>query len=272
MESWEESNYLTRDPALWVKLMNDSTVEWGVGPFPFNVAAIPGDLNGSQSFRPGTLVITNAGIPNIGDKDVEKVVFGVASGLIISWGIGWLLYSWKYNKFRVPLNSRRQPPLSTSVLSHSTATTQAAAQGKGDGGPYRSHKAFGHELLTYYYEPYSTETEEYQKDTRNAGVESDDVEEVSQLLRKLYENDMWVWSRWSAPAVSEIEKDQHRSNSDAILQDIFRIVDSWDDRHTSGWSNEARQQLQAIKQQLDMIRAPYPRYNAQYHEWGREVA
>jgi hypothetical protein len=249
MESWEGYNYYTTDNQKWIQLMNYSTAEWRVGWLPLNVAAIPGPLNNSWQFPPGTTVIENASLPDIGDRGIEKVVFGVTSGVVILWAAWWLGRSIYRGTLFKPLSNHDE-------------TDNDADDGRLD------HEEFMQTLCNYYYPPIQTELELYEKNPYVEDVAGEDVEAVMELLRRMYDCDLGLYSLQYSPEAQDEERDELRIKSDAILAEVRTIVTSWNhqqedvQRRAQWWDKEERDRLREIVETMQMI--PEKRYDPNY--------
>jgi hypothetical protein len=185
MESWEHYNYYTRNNTLWVPLMNYSTVEWGVGWLPSNVVAIPGPLNSSWNFPPGTIVIENANIEELSDKrTVESIAFGITSAIGLLWAALYLLHG----KTTGTLFRPKPMHEDTTAKSSNPSTTQSDSQlmSNASADNFKMADDFKRELLKYYetVTTVTTELEIFERDASTQVLEGEDVEAVTELVRK----------------------------------------------------------------------------------------
>ncbi|KAK4447446.1 hypothetical protein QBC34DRAFT_128416 [Podospora aff. communis PSN243] len=251
MESWRGYNYYTANPAKWVELMNLSTSEWNIGPFPPNIVAIPGPLNASYNIPPGSLVIENASQANAGSRDTEKVIFGATSGLVILWAFGWCFWHWWKRTLFSPRGSKH---LSSEDLDGGNAyypdgdtvadgsTLELGAMGNG----FIPASRFKDELEIYY-ENVRTELELYEKKLGTDNVAPEDVEAGTELLRRRYLAQLGIYGMQNAHEVTEMERDQMAEKSDALMADFRKLVASWGgQQNTVGWSEEEREELREL--------------------------
>lgn len=264
MESWKGHNYYTRDPKKWVELMNLSTSEWNIGPLPPNVVAIPGPLNASYNFPPDTLVIENASQVAFGSRDIEKVIFGATSGLVILWAISWVGWNWWKDNLLKPRGYT--PPSEETDPDHfppmnldgdTIATSSVMELGTMANGFIPASK-FKTEL-DIYYEDVRTELEMYEKNLRTDGVDPEDVEASTELLRRMYETQLRLYSVQNSPEVSQRERDQMAAESEALLADFRALVVSWSGKqNVVGWGVEELEELSELVALLKAI--PENRY------------
>ncbi|KAH9884839.1 hypothetical protein F4778DRAFT_761899 [Xylariomycetidae sp. FL2044] len=261
METWKGRNYYTTNQTTWVELMNLSTVEWGLPHFPPNVVAIPGGLNDSSfHFDNSTYVIEYAGGSAAGQSPVESVVFGAASAAAIVIALIWLVWN------RATLLS---PPLPEEADMHTDAVEHGinGFSGSGGGGfelhvpdneQFVTAAAFKDKLHNFYYEPVESELELYEKDVSAERIDVEDVEAATALLRRMYMFDLELWSEQSSPYVTEGKRAETRDKSDAILAEVRKTVDVWDEQ--AGWHTSERQQLGQIVGFFEML--PKRRYGS----------
>jgi hypothetical protein len=109
MESWEGQIINDTNPASWVRLLNLSTADWGVGPLPAKaIIALPGALNDSYHFDNTTIVLPNAGATTLNGQPAYAVTVGVVSGLSILLTCVWLFFQW--DTLWSPPGGPRHPP------------------------------------------------------------------------------------------------------------------------------------------------------------------
>ncbi|KAM7208581.1 chaperone protein DnaK, partial [Naviculisporaceae sp. PSN 640] len=254
MESWRGYNYYTANATKWVQLMNLSTSEWNIGPLPPNVVAIPGPLNSSYNFSPETLVIENASQVSFGSRDIEKVLFGATSGLVLLWAFLWL--AWNRKKLLEPrgsstLRSSEEIDHGHSLdgdTAHNNSVLELGAMGD---GRFVTAKRFKDELDVYY-ENVRTELELYEKNPKIDGVDPEDVEAGTELLRRRYDTQLGIYSEQNSNEVSQRERDQMAEQSEVLLADLRKLVESWraGKVNTAGWSPEELQELKEIGEKL----------------------
>jgi hypothetical protein len=249
MESWDGYNYYTSDPQGWVTLMNLSTQEFGIAYFPSNLIAIPGSLNDSYSFIPNnTIVIENAAKTEDGSRDIEKIIFGVTSGIAILWGIWWLVWTWHRDGLPHP---RKSPGKSGS---NGNTNSDLELANLAINPNFRSAATFRDMLRRFYYENVQTGLEMVEKDVAYDGVDAEDVEEVIALVQKMYAVDLELWSLQSVQSTTEERRNQLRRKSNAILDEIRRIVQSWEAAQNVGrWEEDEVQHVHAISRVLTEI-------------------
>lgn len=264
MESWRGHNYYTTNTTKWVELMNLSTSEWNIGRLPPNVVAIPGTLNASYNFPPETFVIENASQVTFGSRDIEKVLFGATSGLVLLWAFSWLAWNWWKGILLEPRGSSTLPSSEETEPGHSldgeTAHNSSMLElgAMGDGG-FVTAKSFKDELNVYY-ENVRTELELYEKNPRVDGVDPEDVEAGTELLRRIYDTQLGIYAMQNSHEVTQRERDQMAEQSEALLADLRKLVASWSSgkQNTAGWSPEELQELKELGQLLRAI--PENRY------------
>ena len=250
MESWRGRNYLTSKPDKWIELMNLSTVEWGIGYLPAGLKAIAGRLNSSYQFPPHTTVIQNAGKEEAGSRDVEKIVFGVTSGVVIFWAIIWLYLN--YSKFssvgNTPLN-----PTSSDAASLGTSITM----NNFDDENFVKTRDFRDKLRYFYYESDKTEVEIREKDFRHESVDAEDIETVNALLRQMFSLDLKLWAGQQTRRARQGGNAELMAKSDAILAEVHRLVASWNvnlnDPQTTVATDAEKQEMRKIVEFLQRI-------------------
>jgi hypothetical protein len=256
MESWEGLNYYTRDIYGWTNLMNRSTAELGVGWFPSNVIAIPDTIaNTTEQLRSDAVVIENASRADIGDRGIEKIVFGVTSGIVLLWAVLWL--SWRC--WTGTLLSPRTSPQPISQKSSVTATEQNG-KGVGDGETGFVTAEYFEEQLNHYYHPdIDTKLEMQEKDISTEGVSAADAEAMTDLLRKMYKLDLTLWSEQSVRG-EQTDAANIVMKSEAIWEEVRRELLGWTAQQgVTRWDDNERQQLHNISRILHNM--PQRRYN-----------
>lgn len=253
MESWEHYNYYTYNPSGWVELLNLSTAEWGIGYLPPSVIAINRTVNDADHFPPDAFVIQNAAIGTFLSRDVEKVVFGATSGLVILWAFCWVAFQCYRNSLFSPrkLTASNSGNSANSVFSHDTDATQIELANLGSGNTkFLKAEEFKQQLHNFYYEPVATELELYEKDFVKEDVSAADVETVTELLRKMYDLDLGLWAEQNSHT-TEWEMNQFRLKSDAALAEVRHLVTSWTSRNrTPSWTEEEAVHLRSVLQVL----------------------
>ncbi|KAI8635596.1 hypothetical protein F5Y19DRAFT_408381 [Xylariaceae sp. FL1651] len=264
MESWEGHNYYTTDPVIWVELMNYSTVEWGLGYFPQDIRALPGALNSSYNFSNETYVIEYAGRADSDNRATEKIVFGIVSAIAIAFALVWLCYNWKTLFQPRNANSGESLPRPNSPTSNHTAATELT--------PLQDNKFWGaddfkDQIFNFYYEPVYTEIEAYEK-TLNDEIEPEDIEAVTDLVRKMYGLELLLLGHQNTRGFTEERGNELRSQNDAIQEEIRNRVKAWAGLHQSplsraGWNEEERKVLNRLVMFVDKPgpeQQPYQRH------------
>ncbi|KAM5343203.1 hypothetical protein ACJ41O_014169 [Fusarium nematophilum] len=233
MESWRAKglNYLTSDPEKWVILMNLSTVEWGIGYLPPTVVAVPGSLNSSHSFPDDAIVIQHAGQDKAGSRDTEKIIFGLASGIVIIAMALWLCINRRnlLHPQEQNLNGTSTTNLDgggdgTDAVSLRTTTTEFTTYGE----DFLTEKDFCERLRVFYYQSDKSELEAVGRDIYDDGLTEEDIEAASALLRKMYTRDLELWSNSESVETTPAERNRLKFESDAILAEVNRLVNSWE--------------------------------------------
>jgi len=252
MESWEGYNYYTTNATAWVQLMNYSTAEFGLGYFPPSIVAIPGALNGSYHFSNSTYVIQYAGRADSDNRATEKIVFGIVSAIAIAFALIWLWFNRK-TLFH-PRNSNQQDvlPRANSPTSNYTGTTELT--------PLQDNKFWGaddfkDQIFNFYYEPVYTEVELFEKSIED-GVETEDIEAVTALLRKMYADELYLWAQQSNPSFTEAQEKEMIDKKIAIQEEIVHKVEEWAAMgpratvHTN-WDAREQKELNALVNLID---------------------
>ena len=249
MDSWKGLNYYTRDNRKWAPLMNLSTADWNIGWLPSNLIAIPGSYNSSLDLPADALVIQNADMDNIGHKEVSAIVFGIASAVVILGAAGWVAYGiWdkSYSVWAKAIFAPKPEPedrLPThSGASLATSHTQVN-NGKGVDDGFMTAAEFERRMKHFYYSAVTTELELREKGPLD-DLNGDDVEEVTELLRKMYDLDLGLWSLQSSPHVTEADREVYRFKSDAILARVRQNIGTW---NPTGWPEKDVAYLQEIR-------------------------
>ncbi|KAI0125387.1 hypothetical protein BJ170DRAFT_501357 [Xylariales sp. AK1849] len=252
MESWESFNYYTTNQTQWVKLMNLSTTEWGLGNLPSNLFAIPATINDTYHFPDDSLVIENACKGYFGIWGIESVIFGTTSGIALLWAIVWLIHRYKQKTFFIPRTkaTTARPREEYEVVIGRSADIHLFNRDDNTPGDLEtgdtgllSDERFRKELLTKYYENVLTELEINEKDIfRDGEVTSEDVEAVTDLVRKMYRYKLSVIAERDALDTEGIEEMERKGQ--ATLNDIRRIMSGW--AQFRGWEVLERNELQSI--------------------------
>ncbi len=269
MESWEPYNYYTTNSTEWVILMNLSTQEWGVGYLPPGIIAINTTFNDSFHFPNNSIIIQNVAQAEWGSYDIEKVIFGATSGVAILWGLIWL---WLNRKVLLAPRAGSTIPKSGGTTTSNNDTTSARHRSPVstvpssmqltslDDDEFITDSTFRQCLRNYYYEPGTNELELYEKDPVRDCVYIADIEEVTELLRKMYGFDLELWGQQNALYVTDAERDQFRVKSDAALAEVRSVVTNLHAQQSAiGWREDEMEHLEAIVNILQR-NLPGPRY------------
>lgn len=228
MESFRNGNYLSFNPKIWVELLNLSTQEWGLGYLPAGVIAIPGEwnetayenLNSTGPIPDDAIVIEDASKAEFGSRDIEKIIFGTASGIVILWAIIWLWIN------RSKLKKLRNTGPVTDDASLGTSATL--------GGGVRDENFvtaiyFHEQLRDFYYDGNKSHLEMREKDFKDEDVDPNDIEAATALVRKMYSVDSELWASHDTRDFTQAQRNDLMTQSDAILTEINRLVAAWDD-------------------------------------------
>lgn len=212
MDSWHNVNYKMYNRTLWVQLMNSSTQDWNVGYLPPHVFARPND---TSRLPDDALVLRKAGKALIGGSPIEQVVFGTIAGLVIAWGLGWAIWTWRNTRF-----------------------SSLRSSGPGHGHPLTA-AGFTEALDTRYYDGILTHLEifdandpahrqhQHRRGLVGEGMTSitaEDVEAVTALIRHMYQIDLSIWSRESSENVDEGDRWTRLRQSQSAWDEVRRRV------------------------------------------------
>ncbi|KAK0617594.1 hypothetical protein B0T14DRAFT_590332 [Immersiella caudata] len=280
MESWEGQDYYTTDPAKWIHLMNLSTQEWGIGPLPFPIIAINGSLanepNATSKYNSSTYIIVYAGQALTDGYPTEKLVFIVTTVIaVVVLGI-WLWVNWK-SLFK---------PLGRSHSERATATNGTVEmlprQGGGGGdqestlgsstfidlgdlrsannvsrwadmkppGAGMSAGRFDYLMRHYFYPPFVTEVEIYEKGSGDA-VEVEDVERMTELVRKMLAADNSLWNNAANVRFTNEVRRGFMHRGDDALMEVAMGVRGWGE---TGWPREERGKVAEIERLVEETR------------------
>src|SRR3569833_432328 len=253
MESWDPYNYYTTNPKEWVKLKNLSTAERNIGFLPAGVVAIPGPLNSSYNFTAGTLVTENASRTNFGSRDIEKVIFGAASGLVLLWALPWFFYHlWKGTLLSPRGSTDHGEPEADDHPRPTSPSGTTVFGGYVDSG-FMPANVFEKELDVFY-EDVRTELELHEKKIKADGVSAEDVERGTEMLRKLYDNRLGLWATRNAQEFGIEEWNLLAEQSDVLVKDLRGLIASWTARENAVvWSQEERHELQQLVSALRQL-------------------
>ncbi|KAL8366164.1 hypothetical protein RB595_004778 [Gaeumannomyces hyphopodioides] len=228
MNSFHDQPYTTGNQSIWVELMNKSTADWGLSPLPAKLVSLRGSLTDAPpgSVPADAIVIENAGRTLAGDKPIEVVVFGITAAIAIACFAGFLIYSYYMGSLGLSsqaelpgddMNERR--PLGPGALEQGGGTPDSPGA---DG--FMTDEAFQRSLRNYYYPPTVTETELRERDYVAEPADGDDVEAATELLRRMYANDLEIWSHGSDRSFNA---DARKARSDAMLREVRGRFEAW---------------------------------------------
>ncbi|KAM7182923.1 hypothetical protein V8F20_012795 [Naviculisporaceae sp. PSN 640] len=255
MESWQGLNYSTTLPEEWLHLMNLSTADFGVAPFPSNVIAIPDTLWNRTNhsipfyFPNDTIIIENASKAQVGSRDIERIVFLSTSGLAIIWAIWWL---WINQGSLLRPRPRHSPP-GTGKGSSSDIELEPGAGSLATNPNFLSASEFRRRVEGFYPRNIYSGIELVEKDFMYDQIDGEDVEDVVHMVQKMYEADLAVWSLQNVShRGSEAEKAELKRRSDGILREVRRkVVEEWNREPSLGrWNGEERRLLEGIRKIL----------------------
>jgi hypothetical protein len=267
MESWsnEENLVLSSNQSIWVHLMNQSTSEWSLGPFPSNVYAINTTYNATYAarFPNGALVIEKAGVAKIGNTAVEALVFGLVSAGAILWAFWWLWKEFEDGTWDSPQprdNKSIRRPLELDQSIPLSTTRNGRRDASGSQRQFPTAEAFKTALLSKYYESGISELEVLDhvagangNGLGGASVTAEEIEAVQEILRKLYEFESDISGQSNAQHPDDL--DDLRKRSDAALKAIRRVVDGWkagaNDDH--GWGQSEWGHVEGMGRALDEV-------------------
>ncbi|KAK5660273.1 hypothetical protein OQA88_12813 [Cercophora sp. LCS_1] len=259
MEPWKDVNYYTTNATIMVELMNASTAEWSIGFFPPNVFAIPGSLNESYSFPPDALVIENVSQGKFGELEIERAIFGGTSGVVLACALAWL--AWRHFWVQKLLSPRGSSAPAESVpgvfdaeRSGGSATGESNMLELGWYGfgsdSFVEDEKFKAEL-SIYYDDVKTEPELYKKNLAVDDVVAEDVVAGTELLRRLYDLQLKIWSEKGSHEVTQEQRDLDEAQRDALLADYRKLVSTWvRESDRIGWSEEEAKELTDLTKML----------------------
>lgn len=284
MESWEGYNYYTTNSSKWILLMNLSTSEWGVSPLPPFLVALNGSLADQPpdvEYNSSTLVIEHAGQAETGDRATEKIIFGITSAIAISF---WLVWLWMNRKTLLdPLGSAAVRPhssagllqpsnanlgpagLESGSLGGSTVMIELGDLGRTGGvgrwadmlpaGAGLSAGRFDFLMRGYYYQPFVTEVELVRRSGEGGGVDVDDIERLTELVRKMLFTDQKLWNNARNNGFTEEDRRGYMHRADDALAEVGMEVRAWGDGGVrGGWGRVEREKAGEIKKLVEEIR------------------
>lgn len=244
MESFKPYNYYTYNDTLRLYIMNMSTAEWSVGYFPSNLRAVPGALNDSYAFPDDALVIENAFVPALGSRKIEHITFGITSGLVILWAAAWLIHQLRRKTMFSPLG--RNPTNNLQSNASANADTSITSDSLETGGAQMMEaREFERQLEHYYYAPFKTELELYEGATADGFIKPEEVEAVTQLMRRLFDIKLGIWAEQDSN-IPQTKRDLDYLKRDALRDEIRNRIEGWyDDQYT--WKREELQYRDQIR-------------------------
>ncbi|KAJ8109966.1 hypothetical protein ONZ43_g5998 [Nemania bipapillata] len=248
MESWEGYNYYTRNPVIWVQLMDLSTAEFGLGSFP-DLCAIPKNPDAPAPIPcDATFVIKDAGLDEFDNGVTAGIVFGVITAAVLIAASIWLWFNRKTIFHPLNSNNRVLAPLAggdahrnaeaVELMPHIDQICEATK--------------FKEQLFRYYYERTTTEVELAEK-AANSIIEVDDVEAMTELVRRMYSCDLELYANQHVRDY-ENERSDLMVKSDKILGAIRdKVLKDWasDPGGRVRWRNEDWDQVSALKRFLE---------------------
>lgn len=269
MESWQGLNYYTTSPERWVHLMNLSTADFGVAPFPPNVIAITDTLWNRTNhsiplqFPNDTIIIENASKAQLGSRDVERIVFLGTSALAILWAVFWLWMNW--GALLRPRSSRSPTTAGGPGDDNDVDIELANGGGNLTSNPnFIPASAFRTQIRYFYYQNIYSGIELVEKDHMYDEIDAEDVEEMIRLVQKMYETDLEIWSMQNVRhRTSQAERDELMRRSDGILHEVRRkVAGQWTQQPSLGrWNGEERRCLEQVRHILveNLPENRYPR-------------
>ncbi|KAL8309188.1 hypothetical protein RB597_009461 [Gaeumannomyces tritici] len=234
MNSFHDQPYTTSNRSIWLELMSNSTADWGLSPLPAKLVLLNGTLADAPpgSVPADAIVIENAGRKLAGDSPIEAVVLGITSAIAIACFAGFLIYS--YWTGSLGLSAQAELP-GDNNSSNDMQERRPLGAGGAEAGPdsptasdapdgFMTDEAFGRRLRNYYYPPTVTETELRERDYVAEPVGGGDVEAATELLRRMYANDLEIWSRGSDRGFDTAAA---KDRSDAMLAEVRARFQAW---------------------------------------------
>lgn len=254
MESWLNENYYTTFPPKWIHLMNLSTAEFGLAPFPPNLIAINDTLLSLENtsfpltLPNNTIIIENAAKTTLGSRQVEQIVFLATSGLALLWGIFWL-WSNRDGLFRPRSGGKIAGDEDEEEESNGDDIELSAGNTLTTNPNFLSAAIFRERMKEFYPQNGCIGIELVEKDISAEEIDAEDVEEVITLVRKMYETDLKIWALQNVrDAGSRVEREALKRRSDGILGEVRRrVVQGWNCEPSVGrWEVEERKMVEGI--------------------------
>lgn len=272
MELWEGQNYYTPDPEKWVLLMNLSISEWGLGPLPFPIVAINGSLAddpNASKYNGSTLIIEHAGQAETSGYPTERIVFTVTTVISVVVLAIWLWVNRKSLFKPLGRSDRSEAAGNALELVSRPAADQESSLGSTvvDPGDIRSSNnvsrwadmkpagagmsagRFDYLMRHYFYPPFVTEVEIYEKGAGDV-VEVEDVERMTELVRKMLAADNSLWNNAAnVMFTNEVRRGFMHRGDDALVE-VAIGVREWGE---AGWREE-RGKVAQIERLVEEIR------------------
>ncbi|KAI0146245.1 hypothetical protein GGR57DRAFT_506538 [Xylariaceae sp. FL1272] len=211
MESWENYNYYTTNSTQWVEPMNYITAKWGFGFFPPNVVALPGAFNSSSHVPSKSLVIEYAGRADTGSRATEAIVSGVVSALVISLLVVWLYFNRKtcsiLSTHKETVNNHKD---NSTGDSRASTELNSLLDTK-----FWGIDEFRNQVFNFFYEAVYSEIEVAEKGL-NEAIDSDDIEAITDLVRKMYGLQLYLRSHQDSHNFTEQQENEIMSKMAAI--------------------------------------------------------
>ncbi|KAK0641399.1 hypothetical protein B0T16DRAFT_419773 [Cercophora newfieldiana] len=236
MDSWRGRNYYTTDPSEWIELMNLSTADWMVAPFPPNLVAIDGALSELDVglIANDSLVIEFAGKATVGSRFVERIIFGTVSAVVLGYMGLWLMWLWRSGAIIRPRRTVAEEDLSApgdqQIPSAQGNNEDDSTANRGGESSNRSAMRFRSLLGKYYHEPIATQLEPCRKRSkfREADVvpTTKNLKEATELAFEAIEIEVKI--RRLNDVGADVEKAAKlREKKTAALQRIQAMIEAW---------------------------------------------
>lgn len=278
MESWPAFNYDSNDTSEWMRLMNLSTVEWSVGPFPPNLIAIKGALSDiDANTLPRDALVISFATPEQRTGFLEKFTIGLTLGVIIFHIVNWLFWTWRAGYLISPrrvslqdIDSTGGEDLSQPVQGDDQRGS-TSGRDSGDADNNLSLAQFRRTLGQFYFEPVATELEPFRKPSSATGYSPmrQNFKETAELAWEAIRIEAELRSfGGDAARISGAAADL-RGKKIVVLNRIRDAVRAWDCRGRASWWNRwpsksrvwkatERKGMEEIKALLHQLLPPSP--------------
>ncbi|KAF4467745.1 hypothetical protein FALBO_5376 [Fusarium albosuccineum] len=219
MESWKGHNYYTTDHKKWVQLMNLSTQEWRIGYLPAKLVAIPGKLNSSYDIADDAILIQEVAQDKAGSRATEKIIFGVASGIVLLFMFIWIVVNWK-NLSSPNGDDGKREDRDSSTRSSLPGTLEANP----DNDESLEFRDFCRQLRDFYYFSDRSELEAVEKDMLEDRDWVGDLETASALLRKVYRLELRLRFGHNSAQMTPADRNKINGEKEALLAEVNRLV------------------------------------------------